>query len=432
MFKRYYCDESKVLMKNVLILITLSFPYYKYGENSFLNEEIKELEKKFDSFIILPLANKGAKQLISSKIVLDEYLASKIIQKKSYFRNIFTLSFFLSLSKELLYNKNKLVNVSNFKRAASYIAKSLQISKIMKNYFKQSDFENCNILIYTYWFTHVTTGVSLLKKNYSNLKILTRAHGKDLYEERNNNYLPYRFQTVNLVDRICFISQNGKEYFNKKYLGFSDKSSCYHLGVRMPDFVTKKSNDGVFRIVSCSNFIPIKRIPLMLLGIVEYASSARNKSIIWTHIGNSNNVNELLNLKEGRDIPPNLTLKFVGTLSSEKVYEFYKNEMTDVFVNISSTEGLPMTLMEAQSCGVPVIGTDVGGVSEIINDRVGKLISANPTTKEIAEALRFFASDAPLLDDMKKESRKNCEINFNAKKNYKFFAEELFSLCKTD
>ena len=48
-------------------------------------------------------------------------------------------------------------------------------------------------------------------------------------------------------------------------------------------------------------------------------------------------------------------------------------------------------MMEAMSYGIPVIGTNVAGVSEIIEHKNnGWLLQADPTTEEIAKAISYF------------------------------------------
>ena len=46
----------------------------------------------------------------------------------------------------------------------------------------------------------------------------------------------------------------------------------------------------------------------------------------------------------------------------------------DLFVNMSLSEGIPVSIMEAISFGIPIIATNVGGNAEIVNDETGVLI----------------------------------------------------------
>jgi len=46
--------------------------------------------------------------------------------------------------------------------------------------------------------------------------------------------------------------------------------------------------------------------------------------------------------------------------------------------------------MEVMSFGIPVIGTNVGGVSELVNQENGHLLSANPAAQEIVSVIEKF------------------------------------------
>ncbi|MEH6403902.1 MAG: glycosyltransferase [Sneathiella sp.] len=76
----------------------------------------------------------------------------------------------------------------------------------------------------------------------------------------------------------------------------------------------------------------------------------------------------LENLVQELDIKQNVT--FLGHVSD--MPDFYN--ALDVFVLPSRKEGLPLSLLEAQSCGVPVIATDVGGVKEAVCHQTGSIV----------------------------------------------------------
>jgi glycosyltransferase involved in cell wall biosynthesis len=62
-------------------------------------------------------------------------------------------------------------------------------------------------------------------------------------------------------------------------------------------------------------------------------------------------------------------------------------EIMDVFLFTSVSEGLPNVIIEAQGFGVPVVSTDVGGVSEIVEDGVTGLVVESPVPRELANSI---------------------------------------------
>lgn len=412
--------------KKTLLLFSLSFPYSLGGENSFLHSEIESLKKRFDSVIIFPSKVGGYKQELSKSISINESFAhfcknSKGTKLKKIIFSLTTALFF----KEIIFRFRIIANPKKLYDLISYIYNSHIVKKWLLSFLEHEHYISENVIFYTYWFNHITTGIGLVKKIYPNLKVVTRAHGLDLYEYRNNNYLPCRNQSIKLLDRIYLISKDGKKYIDQKYSGTSLKSKVNYLGVIDPHFCTKSSSDGILRIVSCSSLIPIKRVDLIVDALQVFLNI--NIKVHWTHIGGGKLYATILQ-RAKMDLPQNVSYTFLGKLNNEEVYQFYKNNPVDLFINVSITEGLPVTLMEAQSCGIPVVATNVGGNAEIVNDNVGVLLSANPNPEEIAELIVSLFNNPSLLIEMRKNSKKNWENNFNADKNYKMFADDLMSI----
>jgi glycosyltransferase involved in cell wall biosynthesis len=124
-------------------------------------------------------------------------------------------------------------------------------------------------------------------------------------------------------------------------------------------------------------------------------------------------------------LPKNVVYKFTGILPNSEVLSYYQHNSIDVFINVSAWEGIPGSIMEAQSCGIPVIATAVGGTPEIVSEKVGFLISENPSPTEIADALGFFADHPDITQQMRLNSIANWDSHYNASKNFTEFANSL-------
>jgi glycosyltransferase involved in cell wall biosynthesis len=69
---------------------------------------------------------------------------------------------------------------------------------------------------------------------------------------------------------------------------------------------------------------------------------------------------------------------------------------SDIFVLPSHFEGLPMSVIEAMLCGLPVIATDIRGPREQVVDGQTGLLVPPATVDPLARALRSLAEDAGL------------------------------------
>lgn len=71
---------------------------------------------------------------------------------------------------------------------------------------------------------------------------------------------------------------------------------------------------------------------------------------------------------------------------------------SDVYVQPSRSEGLPLALMEASATGLPMIGTRVGGIQEIVRDGYNGLLVENENEVQLAEALASLLNDAGMRE----------------------------------
>jgi glycosyltransferase involved in cell wall biosynthesis len=96
-----------------------------------------------------------------------------------------------------------------------------------------------------------------------------------------------------------------------------------------------------------------------------------------------------------------LTIK--GGIPNARIPKLLQN--AELFVMTSKYEGLPHVLLEAMSCGVPVVGTDVRGINDIIkNNYNGLLCKESP--KDIAKAIKHLLNNNELYKKLSKNALK--------------------------
>jgi len=77
----------------------------------------------------------------------------------------------------------------------------------------------------------------------------------------------------------------------------------------------------------------------------------------------------------------------------------------DIFVLPSRSEAHPISVLEANACGLPVVASRVGGIPEMITDGVNGICVKPKNANELAEALRKLITNPSLAEEMGKKGR---------------------------
>lgn len=404
-----------------LLFITHEYPQ-ESGDSSFIKTEILFLSKVFNKIHILCSNefDKNKRLLFSPQNVVIYYKKRKAPLFFHY------LTFFNVLLFPIFYKElNFLFKSNNFKfktliQSVRFLHNAILFKKNIKNIIS---YNRKICLIYTYWYVHETLSSLLFsKKNY--IPCITRTHRYDLYKIVNN-YQPYKIWMDQNITKIFFISQHGYNYYINEFVhSNSSKYSISYLGIiNNYKIKTNINQSNYFMLCSCSRIIPIKRINL----IIDALNNIDKIKIHWIHIGDGYEIdsiktyaNSLLNSKD------NISFEFKGFISNEKVLEFYNENFIDCFISTSESEGLPVSMMEAISFGIPIIATNVCGVSELVNSNIGILLDSNCSTYDISNAIiNYYNLSIEEKKKMRYSSRKLWEQSFNAEINYKSFSDEL-------
>ncbi len=98
--------------------------------------------------------------------------------------------------------------------------------------------------------------------------------------------------------------------------------------------------------------------------------------------------------------------------SAQLTYLGYQSEVAlylsaaDVFVLPSSIEGFPLSILEALAMRVVVVASDVGAISDVIDNTKDGFVVTPGSVPEIVKAVEILSQDKKLLNDMKDKSRK--------------------------
>lgn len=413
-------------MKKRLLLITHGYPFGE-SERGFLREEAKVLADQFD-LVIMALDNPDKLIYPADGIIhIERYRYSSFRKTRAYraLPHVFGMQ---SLREAWAMAKaNNFVNpVGNLRHILYYRFNVWEMEQQIERLVRLKKID----MIYTYWCNECSVAAINLKKKFPHLKVVTRFHGMDLYQERAaDNWQPFRKDIARYADGLCFACRYGRDYFQSHWgTQYADKMHLWYLG-STDRGMTDAPVTETLRIVSCSNVIPLKRIDLIIDGLSQLPDMVQ---VCWHHFGAGASQEELENLAKERFCDRmNIRWKFCGFVPNAQLTEEYRKIKPNLFITTSSTEGgAPVSIQEAFSMGIPAIGTPVGGIPDLIIDgQTGFLLPEQPVASDVADAIAKYAA---LPDEEKKNmaeaARKLWKENFDAKENALRFTAYLRNL----
>ncbi len=132
-------------------------------------------------------------------------------------------------------------------------------------------------------------------------------------------------------------------------------------------------------------------------------------------VGAGDAISEYKKLCKKQNITKNTI--FTGFVNDETLIRYYKSSNVLVLPSTSISEGFGMTLIEANACGKPVIGTNIGGIPYVIKDGENGLVVPPKDPNALAEAIFRILSDRELAERLGKTGYKKVIKNFTWEKS---------------
>ncbi len=405
---------------------TGSYPWDVAAERTFLDLEVEVLRERFGHVVLVPESTQGNRAATHAAVEVD---ASYARERGSLTKRDLVLRALRTklVVEDVAHRGTLALGRRPLRELVRHAALAHHARDWAVRAVRRRGLTPERVVFYSFWWTACATGFGLARAALPRLRVVTRAHGFDLYEERHSPpYIPGRRAALRLLDGVFPDSDRGTVYLAAAASRAGTWCETARLGVADPRVLCSPSGDGVLRLVSCSFQVPVKRLDLLLSGVAALARQRPSLRVEWTHFGTGKLQDELTTAAH-RIFPPNATVRFEGYATQRALFDWYGAHPIDVFVNVSASEGTPVSIMEAIACGIPVLATAVGGNPEIVEARNGLLLPADPGPEEVARGLAAFASGGGSLGALRAGSRAVWAEKYDASRNYAAFADLLAS-----
>lgn len=412
--------------KKYLVFLTKQFPYGT-GEQ-YITSELHYLSEIYERIFVYPsdcyLQDPKTKIELPTNV---EIIHLNQVSPPRVKKIKFLQTFFRAACYEFLYTHSKswfLKKINHiFHVYLSQYAQGLALEK----FAKERGLLNENTTYYSYWFSMSALCLSILKDRKQINNFYSKAHALDLYHEKwasrsnpshTHPYPPYlKNYKLKHISELFPISEHGGNFLQQSYSKL--KTSVRYLGVDDSGLNPNDNVLGEFVISTCSSLTPRKRVPSL-----GEALSSLNRPVRWVHFGGGPDEKKLFESVTSE----NVKLDYNGETPNIEIRNFYSSHHIDLFVNLSTAEGLPVAIMEALSHGIPVLATAVYGTPEaVVEDVSGKLIPVDFSQELLIKEIVNLMDNPEKLSEMRLGARRMFEEKFNAQKNHIEFARYLIS-----
>jgi N-acetyl sugar amidotransferase len=395
----------------VLVILTIEFP------DPILDNELPHLSRAFDKVYILPQSARSNEVMGNVEVVS----IFRTVDLKRPWRLL--IANLLSLMRVFVYTLQYSERAKYVRHYRSFFGHFLnEVHKVpaLKEFVLSKNLGDA--IFYDYWMVDATIALGLLKRQGVIKRTVARVHGFDLYDERQfEGCVSFREYRVENLDAVFAISLHGYEYIRTRLPAhLKSRVHLSYLGVTDPGITLaqKKHSHADYLVVTCARLIALKRVALL----ADVLANTRLR-VHWVHFGGGILKSELD--EAITKLPQNVSVDLRGETNHDAVLAFYKEFHVDLFVSLSESEGIPVSMMEAISHGIPIFACRLNGIPEIVNDLTGTLIPLTAGKDEILDELeqtllrRKFDRSAIYNFYLKR---------FNAAHNYNQFVSDIHEL----
>ena len=348
----------------ILLLMTTGMSLKKWDEIGQLSRELRIYDyigKKTEGVIFYSYGYQENKYIKNNDSL-------EVISKKSRFWNL------LTIPRLVLRLLNYLWNLTNLVR--------------YRKIFKSID------IIKTNQFTGAVWGI-ILKKIFRKKLIIRMGYYHTHIKKMPWKRVLIEKKAFSLADKIFVTNKEAKIFICSKYNISSNKVTFLPNLIDTDLFFPMEINNKKYDLIFVGRLSWVKNLNELLKGI----SDSNIRSFRSIFIGPGPDKKVLLSLIQKYK----LDVTFIEKIENSRLPHFYN--ISKLFILPSLYEGNSKTLLEAMSCGLPVIASNVPGNKEIVSHGINGYL-CEPNSSSIAEALRVMYGNEKLAQKLGMNARK--------------------------
>lgn len=260
-----------------------------------------------------------------------------------------------------------------------------------KNWFFFFQFVRKNNIDYLLLHQHSIYFAALLIRilGLSKKMIYVEHTPHEILRKVDHFFIPKMFE---ISDHVVFLNESILKYYESEQPKWAYKMHIIPNGINHEIYQLnyKSYKREGFRIGMISRMTIQKDFETL---IRAYKKLCKNGSPIHLLIGGDGpEKNDIMQCIEDEDMQ--MKVEYLGLLNQKEAIKFYQS--LDIFILSTKSEGMPMVILEAMACGIPVIASNVNGCNFIIQDNINGLLFERGNIEELGSKILMLQNDENL------------------------------------
>lgn len=328
----------------------------------------------------------------------------------------------MNTSSKLNENQSEIIDILRESLRFGYkqVLKNIMVIRQAANWCREFD-GNYDYMI-SYWGNYAGTYAYLANKGL-NQKIpfsFFLHAGTDLY--RDQIHLEEKIEYATNVVTVC---EFNKEYLEKLYPAsypeFCDKFLLYHLGLDLEDISFTLGGRDPQTLLTVGSLYKQKGFSSVVIAISKLLSEFPDIHLVM--IGDGPEKNNIRHLAKRLGISRNIAL--VGQLPFEDVKKYMATSTMLIHPSIVLGDAVPTVIKEALASGLPVVGSDIAGIPEILDyGNAGMIFPANNNDLMVS-CIQKLLQNPELQKSYAQKGREFAVNKFNMFTNFQHLVSQL-------
>ncbi|MGZ5219732.1 MAG: glycosyltransferase family 4 protein [Chitinophagaceae bacterium] len=255
-------------------------------------------------------------------------------------------------------------------------------------------------------------------------KLVTIEHTPNQVKRRADKWISILVQY--LSNAVVLLTPNyqgelkkilGRHFHQKKTVVIPNGiDTCYFIPA------ADKKRDDIIKLGMAARFSNQKD-QLLLVDVIEKLQEQSNDRFQLWLAGDGNelgNVKKYANRKGLDDI-----IFFTGNLDEKRLLQFY--QQLDIYLHASLGETMSTSIMQAMSCGLPIVASDIPGISNLLIAGTGLLVDHDASA--FTKAIISLAGSHEEASALGNKARIYAEAHFSNKKMFELYNQLIQKLC---